>query len=235
MKLKLHSHHNRGIASIIGGVFLILIILSAYAFFVMSNQATNDLQSTIRAMNSADDDKKQENIVLSNVIHKDTYLKINISNQGPNLINIIYIGTLNEEKPNDYYNYTKVNLSISPGDFNILKVSVANETGKYQIKAISENGNVFTATYPFVSQSSTSISLIPSTDRTSVIISGSGFTSDSPISIAFDQSIILIYSTDASGLFSTTFTVPLSALPGAHNVKVTDSNLFFASATFTIT
>jgi hypothetical protein len=233
MKLRLHS--KRGVASIIGGIFLILIIISAYAFFVMSNQATNDLQSTIRAMNSADDNKKQENIVINNVIHRDTYLKINIANQGPNYTNIIYISTLNQEKPNDYYNFTKVNLYISPGNFTILKIGVANETGVYQIKAISSNGNVFAATYPFVSQTSTSISLIPNNGEheTSVTISGSGFTPNSAISIEFDNIKIATSSTDALGLFSTT--VPISASLGAHNVKATDSNLFFASATFTRT
>ncbi len=157
--MKLRSHSSRGVASIIGGVFLVLIILSAYAFFMMSNQQTDDLQSTIRAMNAADDDKMQEKVVLNNVVRNGTNLRMNISNQGPKDVEIKYVGWINEQKSNTTYTYTNTDLVISPGASTISNVDVDNATGKYQIKVISESGNIYTATYPFVSQSSTSISL----------------------------------------------------------------------------
>jgi hypothetical protein len=231
---------SRGVASIIGGVFLILIILSAYAFFVMSNQATNDLQSTIRTMNAVDDDKKQETVVINNVVLSGDTLSLNLYNQGPKDVDINYIGWMNEDKPNAVYTFTKVDLVISPDKFLITNLDVENSTGKYQIKVISSLGNVFVASYPFVSQASTSISLIQTNgpQGITVTLSGSGFTSNSPITIEYDQQPItpsnLTLSSNGSGLFSTTFTVPPSP-PGAHSVKATDGNLFFASATYTRT
>ena len=357
--MKFKSHSNRAVASIIGGVFLILIILSAYAFFVMSNKETNDLQSTIKTMNTADDNKKQENIILSNIFlaraSDGTYLrmpdgsyilKINISNQGQADVNITYIGYY-EEQSNNPYTFTKirpttgvVGLVISPEQSREQDINVPDTTGNFQIKAISDKGNILTATYPFVSQSTTSISLVQTNggQGESVILSGSGFTKDSPISIEFDQKPISIgpiegftvggmaspvlsttppsgaavgvafhdsatlsgatvdaggsvtytlysgtyptgtlvdsdtetvtngvvpnskdfteaagsyyftvsYSgdanneqvqpptvTDSSGKFSTSFNVPIPSTIGAHSVKATDGNLFFASTTYT--
>jgi hypothetical protein len=244
----LRSKSRRGVASIIGGVFLILIILSAYAFFVMSNQTTNDLQSTIRAMNTFDDDKKQENIKFNNVVSDGTNLIISISNQGSKMVNITYIAWLNTEKQNANYNITTplvyihdqavYGLVINPGNFTIYNLNVKCTDCSYKIKAISDRGNIITASYPFVSPSTTSISLLQNfkhyNEPSTVIISGSGFTVNSNIDIKFDDVIVGSSITDASGSFSTTFSVSSTESIGAHNVKAIDSNFFFASATFTV-
>src|SRR5256712_7097515 len=87
----------------------------------------------------------------------------------------------------------------------------------------------------------TAISLNPTSGPagTTVTVSGSGFAANSGITISYDGAAMTTnpgtITTDSTGAFSGSITVPLSSAAGAHTVKATDASNHPASASFTVT
>src|SRR5256712_7531928 len=87
----------------------------------------------------------------------------------------------------------------------------------------------------------TAISLNPTSGPagTTVTVSGSGFAANSGITISYDGAAMTTnpgtITTDSTGAFSGSITVPLSSAAGPHMVKATDASNHPASASFTVT
>ncbi len=143
--------HRKGIASIIGGVFLILVILSGYAFYALNNNATNELQDVIRTMNKLEDERQQEK--LSILITSES---ITIKNTGSELIAIRYIATTLGDNQQYYFNDMKQRESdvidpmgtryINPyhestWDTNTF-LQVINDIGDYRVIVITDRGSI---------------------------------------------------------------------------------------------
>jgi hypothetical protein len=117
-------------------------------------------------MRNSDIDKEQENLVIIGV-DKDRYhseyepdkpeenhytIWINVKNEGPKLLQIMYYQIKDLINENKYVVKEKVK-NISPGETAIIDVIVENEDEKisqYVIQLISERGNIFSVEYPFV-------------------------------------------------------------------------------------
>jgi hypothetical protein len=237
------------VASILGGVFLILIIISAYAFFMMSNQATSNLQTTINNQSSLDEDKNQENLSFNYIgLNQDnTSVVLAVVNTGSKTITINYIGINDVSANTGIYDFSEPlgNPNINPGDissFNIIPISNNFQTGDiYSIKLITSKGSVFSFNYP------SKIALTnppPSTSTTPAIqnqqkcyiLSGSYFAQSDTfltINITSNGNPVDSYTTPASDGYCSAY---LKQLPyGIYTVKLSDSNAVSAVAPLTIT
>jgi hypothetical protein len=228
--------HRRGVASIIGGVFLILIIISAYAFFMMSNNATNDLQTTINNQSSLDEDKNQESLSLNYMVPNPDAngVVIAVVNSGPKTMTINYIG-INDVSNNGIYDFSEPsgNANINPGDmssYNIVPTSNSFQAGHtYRIKLITSKGSIFSFNYPNLIPTTNSLPSISSAPAISsgqpcYILTGSNFASSASITIdvtpgstGYPMDITALN----SGLFSTYFN-QLSY--GTYSITATDTS-----------
>lgn len=82
------------------------------------------------------------------------------------------------------------------------------------------------------------IVLTPNTGFASTTVSGSGFSTNSRVTITWDgttiPSIPYNLSTDAIGNFAALVTIPTQTAPGAHTLNATDESGNWATATFTV-
>jgi hypothetical protein len=146
------SNSNKGIASIIGAVFLILIILSGYALFSMNNIMENELQDVRREMDKLDEARSREKIQVI-IDSRD----IIIENKSPNLVAIRYIVTTNifidnDYKFNDMIQREKSGLDatgtryINPGGWEVWDsqtlLQTINGNGDYRIIVITDRGSI---------------------------------------------------------------------------------------------
>lgn len=150
--LLIHGKTRRGVGSIIGGAFLVLIMIIGYAFYVMSNQSVNEFQSVLSDMRKLDVDREQEHLYIKTVSPSSTGLSADIVNDGPNIINIIYTCYRDISNPIDPYHYTSLSSGvwIDPSTSNFVPINIPgySSTGLYSVRLISDRGRSYTTSWP---------------------------------------------------------------------------------------
>ena len=140
----------RGIASIIGGVFIILIILSVYAFYSVNNVATNDLQETRRYMGQLDEERSSEKISLGGVTtYGNTGFFLLVTNLSSKIVIIEYVCTLKTSDLASQYNVYGVAEDegyryLDPGITTPVLIAGVDTKGSYKIDLITNKGSIFT-------------------------------------------------------------------------------------------
>jgi hypothetical protein len=163
--LKYSLKVRRGVGAIIGGSFIILMLFSAYGFYLINYRIQNNYNEVINYMMNEDIDKEQEKLIVYN-IETDRYsdefepddeeeniytIWINVKNEGPDLIQLLYY-QITDSINSDYNEIKEKTINISPGETAIIDVIVPNEDesiSRYLIQLITERGNVFSTVYPF--------------------------------------------------------------------------------------
>lgn len=156
----------KAIGSIIGGAFILLIILAGFEFYILNNRAQNDYQLTLNEMRDFDIDKNQEDLKVpyiatdgdistrgdSVTFSGDGSFTLHIRNDGPQMVTVEYIGLLIDgEEPQDTSCYQEVELNIMPTQVETYKLDVTNENQvnvTAQIQLVTNRGNVFPFEYP---------------------------------------------------------------------------------------
>ena len=142
--MPLNSHRN-GVASIIGGVFVILIILAGYTFFAMNNTMTNELEDVKRDMDKLDEARSEENIL----IDVDAGSQITVTNLGGELVAVRYIATASSVGE-DYTFYDLKSLGpdryLNPRE--PLPTSITVSGVDYTIVVITDRGSITKAYAP---------------------------------------------------------------------------------------
>lgn len=116
------------------------------------------------------------------------------------------------------------------GSFEATFTVPSKAPASYDVSAEDEDGNTDTVTFTYAS----AISLSPTSGyaNSTVTVSGSGFKANNALTITFDNESMPSISTNATGGFTTTITVPVRT-SGTYEVKVSDgSNI--ATANFDI-
>src|SRR3989475_788425 len=132
--------------------------------------------------------------------------------------------------------------TTSTGSFTgSITIPSSSAAGTHTVKATDGSANSASASFTVTTGTITpTISLNPSSGPvgTTVTVSGSGFASNSGISITYGGTAIITnpttITTDSTGSFAGSITVPPSSL-GTHTVKATDASSNSASAQFTVT
>jgi hypothetical protein len=145
------SQDKRGIGSIIGAVFLILILLSGYAFYALNFNVTKGYTETLQDMQQLDLEKNKENIEFVTVSFSLNELNMTIKNTGSCQSHLIWLGIFNETvTPNMQY-YYRIDFYINPAE---TVTSVGNSSAddfegqERVIQLVTELGNTFSYAYP---------------------------------------------------------------------------------------
>jgi hypothetical protein len=145
------SQDKRGVGSIIGAVFLILILLSGYAFYALNFNVTRDYTEILQDMQQLDLERNKENIEFVIVSFNLNELNLTVNNIGSCQSHLIWLGIFNETVTPNTQDYYKINFYINPAETvpNVGNSSVDDFEGqKRVIQLVTELGNTFSYTYP---------------------------------------------------------------------------------------
>jgi len=160
--------YRKAVGSIIGGTFILLILLSGYAFYVFSNRAINAHQQVLSEMSNYDVDRSQESIEFNGPPlpqGNNATLTIALKNNGPKSIKLISYGVIDKtpvkNKSPEIHNYTKMNLILAPAEEQ--KITIIYHTFNpevddlflYKIQIITERGNIFETKFPDIPKEDT--------------------------------------------------------------------------------
>jgi hypothetical protein len=122
----------RGIGSILGGAFLVLIMLIGYTVYTFSIQAINDQQQVLSDMRAYDIERSREAFKSdSEPLWSTNHLNVSIQNIGPMTTNIIWIGIWNGTHWN--YSLTQVQvLNETDGTWGAFNPPIIMKSGSYQ-------------------------------------------------------------------------------------------------------
>ena len=138
------SQRNRGVGSIIGAVFIALIILSGFAFYAVTLDTTQHYNNTISSMSAMDWNRNQEHVVIKQIaITSTNKLNVTAENDGSIQSHLIWLGIFNKTATPENQTYQALNEFVRPGETdNIVSNSTVIGGNKYVIQLVTELGNV---------------------------------------------------------------------------------------------
>jgi len=149
------SRDERGIGSLVGAAFLILILLSGFAFYMLSVNVTDEYRESLGTMDQLDLKRKQEKLEFVSVSTTDeNKLNITVENTGPYQTHLIWLGVFDETAPPSTQNYYELNgYYINPAqtETGIGSTEMDNEIveeHQYTIQLITDLGNIVVYSYP---------------------------------------------------------------------------------------
>ncbi len=159
-----HKRGRRGVGSIIGATFVILIMLSGFAFYAITLNITDHYNTTISLMGDADWKRSQENIIVKTARITDTNkLNLTVENAGSVSSRLIWLGIFNRSVTPESQEYYALSESILPTETKSLISSFTVLKGKkYVIQLITEQGNKVECRFYPASQVRTALTLIAS-------------------------------------------------------------------------
>jgi len=137
------SQHSRGVGSIIGSVFVALILLSGFAFYAVTQDVTQHYNSTMSSMNDKDWNRNQENIVIKQIgITGTSQLNVTAENDGSIQSHLIWLGIFNTTATPQNQTYQALSEFIAPGETdNVVSNSTVTVGNKYVLQLVTELGN----------------------------------------------------------------------------------------------
>lgn len=140
------SRSKRGAGSIVGGVFILLILLTGYTFYYLNVNVTEDYTNTVQDMQQLDLKRNKENIEFTSVsITADDKLNMTVKNTGSYQARLIWLGVFNETSTPETQQYFSLNTYVDPGETATgIGSNIAVTSGsQYVIQLVTELGNIF--------------------------------------------------------------------------------------------
>jgi hypothetical protein len=139
------SQRNRGIGSIIGAVFVALILLSGFAFYAVTQDVTQHYNNTMSSMSDMDWNRNQEKIVIKQIgITGTNQLNITAENDGSIQSHLIWLGIFNTTATPQNQTYQALNEFVGPDEtYSIISNFTVTAGNKYVIQLVTELGNTF--------------------------------------------------------------------------------------------
>lgn len=147
------SQDKRGAGSIVGASFIVLILLSGYAFYSLSANSTEHYNRTTEAMSELDWNRNREKLIVKGVVlTTENKLNIALRNDGPILIHLIWLGVtdLALTPPTQQYYVLDVYLDPQETVMNIGSAVTITPGNSYLIQLVTERGNTVEYKYPAI-------------------------------------------------------------------------------------
>jgi hypothetical protein len=159
-----HRRGKRGVGSIIGATFVVLILISGFAFYAIALNVTDHYNAMIGAMGDADWRRNQESIVVRTAkITSANKLNLTVENAGPISSRLIWLGIFNRSVTPESQGYFALSESILPAETKSLISSFTIMKGKrYVIQLVTELGNKIESRFYPASQVRAALTLITS-------------------------------------------------------------------------
>jgi len=147
------SQDKRGVGSIVGASFIVLILLSGYAFYNSSVNSTEHYNRTMEAMSELDWNRNREKLVIKGVVvTTENKLNIALRNDGPILIHLIWLGVTNLALTPSTQQYYVLDVYLDPQEtvMNIGSAVTVTSGDSYLIQLVTERGNTVEYKYPAI-------------------------------------------------------------------------------------
>jgi hypothetical protein len=135
----------KGVGTIVGAVFVVLIIISAFTVYEVALLNMNNYTATVAAMNQADSSRGGEELsILAVKIESDNSLNFTVKNTGSIQSTIIYVGIFNQSVAPENQGFYSVNQLVPIGDaVSFLSPFKVSPDQKYLVQLVTEGGKIF--------------------------------------------------------------------------------------------
>jgi len=143
------SRSKRGVGSIIGTTFLVLILLTGYTFYFLNIDATDDYNDTLEDMAELDQKRNKENLQFISVSFNGGELNITVENTGSYYARLIWLGIFDDDANTE--KYYEIDFCVNPAE---TVTDIGNDTissfedQERVIQLVTELGNIFSYSYP---------------------------------------------------------------------------------------
>ncbi len=146
------SRDKRGVGSMIGAVFIVLILLSGFTFYTLNVSINENYRVFLQTMDEIDLRKKQENIEFISVstTSKDK-LNITVKNTGSHQVHLIWLGIFDKTATPNTQKYYGLDVYVDPAETvtNVPEETITILQGQERvIQLVTELGNTFSYSYP---------------------------------------------------------------------------------------
>jgi hypothetical protein len=140
------SRDKRGAGSIIGAVFILLILSSGFTFYMLNVNVTEEYTKTVQDMQQLDLKRNKENIEFTSVsITSEDKLNMTVKNTGSYQAHLIWLGIFNKTSTPETQQYSPLSIYVDPGETatGIDSTTAVTPGSQYVIQLVTELGNVF--------------------------------------------------------------------------------------------
>lgn len=140
------SRDKRGAGSIVGAVFMLLILLTGFTYYFVNVNVTEGYTKTVQDMQQLDLKRNKENIEFTSVsITSDDKLNITAKNTGSYDVHLIWLGVFNKTSTPITQQYSSLSTYVDPAETatGIGSTITVTPDSQYIIQLMTELGNVF--------------------------------------------------------------------------------------------
>jgi len=141
----------RGAGSIIGAVFIFLILFSGYMFYALQVNVENEYNETLQDMQQLDLKRNRENIEFITVRFDDGKLNITVRNIGSYQAHLIWLGIFDGTVTPSAQEYYEIDFYVNPAETvtNVGNDAIPSFEGQERtIQLVTGLGNTFSCSYP---------------------------------------------------------------------------------------
>jgi len=145
------SRDKRGAGSIVGAVFMLLILLTGFTYYFLNVNVTEGYTKTVQDMQQLDLKRNKENIEFTSIsITSDDKLNITMKNTGSYQVHLIWLGVFNKTSTPETQQYYQLDENIDPTETEteIGSNIVISEGSNYVVQLVTERGNIIEHEYP---------------------------------------------------------------------------------------
>lgn len=138
--------HSRGVGSLIGATFILLILLTGYSLFLMNTKEQTTYQNILSEMHQRDLEQMQEAIDFKRITADENgKLHISLRNEGSGTAHVLYMGVFDKQASPEIQTYYDVDLLIDPVETVTYESPIITlvEGGEYEIQLVTEAGNIY--------------------------------------------------------------------------------------------
>jgi len=144
------NRNDRGAGSIIGAIFILLILVTGFAFYRIDVSVTEDYTKTVQDMGQLDQKRNKEKIEFTSIsITTANKLNITVKNTGSYQTHLIWLGLTNKTANTQEYFIISFYINPAETEVNVQNASISITEGhEYIIQLVTELGNSFDYKYP---------------------------------------------------------------------------------------
>ena len=140
----------KGVGSLIGAIFVLLILVSGYSLFLFNAKSQTEYQNILTEMHQRDLEQSQEYIEFKRVTtNEDNKLQMTVKNHGSHTSHLLFIGVFDKTAVPENQTYFNADIYIGSTETVIYdSPSIMFQDGHtYEIQIVSSFGNVFSSEY----------------------------------------------------------------------------------------
>lgn len=140
------SRDKQGAGSIIGAVFILLILLTGFTYYFVNVNVIEDYNKILHDMDELDLKRNKENIEFTSVsITADDKLNMTVKNTGSYDVHLIWLGLFNKTSTPVTKQYFSLSTYVDPADTatGIGSTITVTQGSQYVVQLVTELGNVF--------------------------------------------------------------------------------------------